>query len=145
MTSKRIQRLVRIKKLVEDGHARELFDRQEGLRSAREREAITRSHLVQLDATAAQLQGSAADLRLVAEYEASLLSKVEAEGKVVLEREVHVEAGRERVTEAWRDRRLMETVQNRVVLSETDQRERGERKVLDAIALDAYASARRNG
>lgn len=143
MNSQRLQRLVRLRKLVEDVESRELDSRRKGLAVAEAALDETHKSLSEIDAARSQVVRTPGDLVMVSQYEAHLARIAVQQKGVIVEREAEVETQRTVVQQAWQERRLMENVHGRAVTVEREERETVERRFLDAIALDGFARRRR--
>lgn len=138
MTSTRLHRLVRLRKLVEDVKARELDERRTALVRAEARLDETRQEIVGLDRLAARPSGSVHELLMVAGYQGHLEKQAASQTVVVSEREASVEEGRVVVRDAWQERRLMENLHLRAVETEAEETDRAERRTIDALALTGF-------
>jgi flagellar export protein FliJ len=138
MTSERLARLVRIRKLVEQSRAQELADSQRSLDEAAGEADATRDELDQLDESVAVANPTASELQAASRYQGHLQKRLQGQAQVVQERAAEVDAGRDEVREAWRERRLMEGVHERAAAEESAEAETSERKANEAIALSIY-------
>lgn len=143
MNPARLQRLVRLRKLVEDVEARELDVRRRALDAAEADLASTHRSLDEIDAVRNEVVRTPSDLVMVAAYEEHLVKVAVAQQQVITQRGEEVETQRTVVRDAWQARRLMEDVHGRAVTQETEERESGERRSLDATALDGFTRRRR--
>ena len=137
MTSKRLARLVRLKKLVEETKVTELADKRRSLDAAAHDldctdEEIERLHESKLPEPTAQ------DLQVAARYQRHLAVRRDVQQKVVVERETEVERSREVVQDACRDRRLFEGLHERASTLEEEEHIAEERRELEAIGLSTY-------
>ena len=106
MKSRRLGRLVRLKKLVEQVHAVELDQRRRSLNEAEDEldETLTR-----LDALGDRLvDPTAEELVRASHFEEHLSAQAELQRGTIVEREDHVSEGVGRVKAAWQDRRLLQ-------------------------------------
>jgi flagellar export protein FliJ len=138
-----LQRLVRLRKLVEDVHLRELDERRVALHQAESRLDGTRREIGFVDRLAARPTITAEELVLVNEYQVHLLRREITEKEGVVLRTTEFEAGREVLREAWQERRLMENLHERARTVEAEERDQVERRNLDALALDGFDRRRR--
>lgn len=141
MTSQRLARLVRLRKLVEQTAAAELAERQRGLDRAQDELEATERELEQIDELVEESEPSAHDLVIANRYQGHLQKRARQQLGVLTNREVQVDEGRDDVREAWRERRLMEGVHERAAAEELAQVETTERKANEAIALNIYNRA----
>ncbi len=141
MTSKRLARLVRLRKLVEQSAAAELSERQRELDEAQEELDSTWREMEQVDQLVEEGQPSAQELVVASRYQGHLQKRARHQQEVVTSSEQQVAEGRDDVREAWRERRLMEGVHERAAAEEQAQAETSERKAHEAIALSIYNRA----
>ena len=141
MTSKRLARLVRLRKLVEQSAAAELAERQRELDEAQQELDATWREMDQVDQLVEEGQPSAHDLVVAQRYQGHLQKRARKQQSTVTSQEQVVSEGRDEVREAWRERRLMEGVHDRAAAEEQAQAETSERKAHEAIALNIYTRA----
>ena len=141
MTSQRLARLVRLRKLVEQSAAAELAERQRTLDEARDELDATQREMEQVDHLVEEGQPSAQELVVASTYQGHLSKKARKQEDVIVDQRVRVDEGRDEVREAWRERRLMEGVHDRAAVQEQTVAETSERKANEAIALNIYNRA----
>lgn len=139
MTSRRIARLVRLKRLVEQSRAVELTQREQALQRARDALEATEKEMERQDDAAGKGEPTAQELVLSARYQGLLRRQAQHQRSEVEQQSVHVELGRDDVRDAWRERRLMEGVHERAAEQEHAEQEATERKSHEAIALGIYS------
>ena len=138
MTSQRLARLVRLRKLVEQSTAAELAERQRLLDDAEGVLDATQKEMEQVDQLVEQGQPNAQELLVASRYQGHLQKKARQQQNVIADQRVKVDEGRDDVREAWRERRLMEGVHDRAAAEEQTVAETSERKANEAIALNIY-------
>jgi flagellar export protein FliJ len=138
MTSKRLGRLVRLKKLVEQSRAAELAEEQATLGQAEDALAQTRAEAAAADVALVRSDATADELAMASAWQNQLGKKAKKQSEAVAEAEVRVADHTEGVQLAWRERRLLEGVHERAVDREIADDESKERKRNDDIALRTY-------
>ena len=142
MTSQRLARLVRLRKLVEQSAAAELAERQRSLDDAHDDLDATQREMEQVDQLVEEGQPSAQELMVASRYQGHLSKQARKQEDVLVDQRVRVDEGRDEVREAWRERRLMEGVHDRAAAEEQTVAETSERKANEAIALNIYNRAK---
>ena len=133
-----------LKKLVEQSRAAELAESQRSLDEAQQQLDGHRDELDELDRQASTSgEQTAHELVVASRYEGHLQKRIQRAQLNVETRSSEVDDSRSTVQEAWRERRLLEGVHDRVAASETAAEESSERREYDAIALSIYT--RNNG
>ena len=138
MTSQRLGRLVRLKKLVEQSRAAELAEEQATLGQAEGELRQTRAEAMAADHALARADVTADQLAMASAWQDQLGQRAVQQEQVVDEASRRVAEQAEVVQVAWRERRLMEGVHGRAVDREVAADEYAERKQNDAIALRGY-------
>ncbi len=138
MTSKRLGRLVRLKKLVEQARAAELADEQATLGQAETALEETQAEAAAVDRAVVKTDATAEELAMASAWQAQLGKRATAQRQAVADAEERVAEQAQVVQSAWRERRLMEGVHGRAVERETAAGMDKERKANDAIALRSY-------
>jgi len=141
MTSDRLSRIVRVKKLVEQARSTELAQSQNVLDQAADNLRQTHEDLQALDDAQTANTPTADQLQAAAAYQGHLERKAGEVRDEVVVAESQVEEDRERVEEVWRERRLLEDFQDRLVERERLEADSAERKVADDMALNAHIRA----
>ena len=140
MTSKRLQRLVHLKRLVEQSRAAELRRKQQDLEDAQRAAQATADALRTLDETLDEDGGTATPegLLLVHGYQQHLARTLQQQQEEAARTADGVEEEQGRVREAWQERRVMENVRDRAQEKESEAELSSERKTSDSLALQAY-------
>ena len=141
MTSKKLARIVRVKKLMEQARSAELAERQAVLSSAAMNLRQTHEDLRSLDDAQTEVRPSAEQLQAAAAYQGHLERRaVEVQEEVVVAKQ-QVEEGRGLVEEVWRERRVLEDFQERLIERERAEMDTAERRIADDMALNAHIRA----
>jgi len=141
MTSNRLSRIVRVKKLVEQARSTELAESQNTLTEAADALRQTHEDLQALNEAQTENTPTADQLQAAAAYQGHLEQRsVEVRDEVVVAKK-QVEEDRERVEEVWRERRLLEDFQDRLVERERLEADSAERRIADDMALNAHIRA----
>jgi flagellar export protein FliJ len=141
MTSRRLARIVRVKKLVEQTRSTELAESQTVLDRAADDLRQTHEELQALNEAQTENTPTADQLQAAAAYQGHLeRHAVEALDQVVVAKQ-QVEEDREKVAEIWRERRLLEDFQERLVERERLEADSEARRVADDMALNAHIRA----
>ena len=137
MTSKRLARLVRLKKLAEQAQAVELEEQRRALDEAKGRLSAVHDAM---DAAEGSLEAgsSAADLVQVAAYRDHLSEQAKQSRAEVAQKAASVRDQEGEVRSAWQDRRLLEGVHGRAVEREAVETNAKDHKAMEAIALSRY-------
>ena len=138
MTSKRLGRLVRLKKLAEQAAAAELAGEQQTLGQAETALQQTQDEAAAAERAIARADVTADELAMASAWQDQLGKRARKQEATVAEVEERVAERAEEVQSAWRDRRLLEGVHGRAVERETAADMDAERKSNDAIALGRY-------
>ncbi len=142
MTSRRLGRLVRLKKLMEQSRAADLAQEQAALGAA---EADLQATHAQADALESALEGTEAtadDLMMASAWQAELASRAESQREQIAQGAGRVEERTGEVQEAWKERRLMQGIHERAVSREVAVETGTENKQNEALALAAYGRRR---
>lgn len=142
MTSKRLGRLVRLKKLAEQAAAVELAEEKATLDQAEVALQQTRAEAAAADRAVGRSDVTADELAMASAWQNQLGQRAKEQRVTVAEAEERVAERAVDVQSAWRDRRLLEGVHGRAVEREVAADMDAERKTNDAIALGRYG---RNG
>ena len=137
MTSKRLARLVRLKKLAEQSKAAELAEEHRQLDEAVEAAEEKRSAIESLDDLDAE--ATAEDLVAAQRWQGPLSKQQRAAEAAVTSQEEVVADARDEVQTAWKERRLLEGVHERAAAGEQAEADSAERKSYESIALGIYA------
>jgi flagellar export protein FliJ len=141
MTSNRLARIVRVKKLVEQARSTELAQSQNVLDRAADSLRQTHEDLQALDDAQTANTPTADQLQAAAAYQGHLeRQEGEVRDEVVVATN-QVEEDRDRVEEVWRERRLLEDFQDRLIERERLEADSAERRVADDMALNAHIRA----
>ena len=143
MSVKRLARLVRVRKLVEQSKSSELVERQTLLSDARKALDDTQEELCAVDFQQRLSSPTAEQLEMAAVYQGHLEQEAARQVDQVVERARSVEEGRNEVREVWRERRLMEEVHDRASEKERAEAESVDRRKQDDLALGAFARRQR--
>jgi flagellar export protein FliJ len=138
MTSQRLGRLVRLKKLVEQSRAAELAEEQRTLGQAEEELERIRAEAESADRVLVRADVTATELAMAWAWQDQLGRRAVEQAEVVAVAEERVAEVAVGVQEAWRDRRLLEGVHDRAVDRELAVETGKERKLNDDIALRGY-------
>ena len=138
MTSDRLARIVRVKKLMEQARSTELAESQASLDGAADSLRQTHEELYALDVQQTENRPTAAQLKAAAAYQGHLELRAVDELAEVAHQRQRVDEDRDRVREVWQERRLLEGVQDRLVQKEREELESAERRVVDEMALNAH-------
>ena len=138
MTSKRLGRLVRLKKLKEQVAAAELAEEQQTLGQAEDELQRLRAEAEAADFAVVRPDVSPSELAMASAWQDQLGRRAAQQQGVVAVAEERVAERTGEVQEAWRDRRLLEGVHGRAVERETAADEGAERRRNDDIALRTY-------
>ena len=144
MTSNRLSRIVRVKKLVEQARATELSERQASLDEATDSLRRTHDELEALDQQQTVNNPTPGELKAAAAYQEHLEHRAESQRDDVVEQQRQVEEDRDQVRELWQERRLLEGVQDRLVERERVEEQKSESRTSDARAINSH-SRRRQG
>ncbi|MCP4869512.1 MAG: hypothetical protein GY898_12430 [Proteobacteria bacterium] len=139
MTSKRLERLVRLKKLVERQKAADLVAEERRLSDATAQAEATQAEIDAVDEGTGTQDVSAEDMLAANRWRGHLARKLQKDQGAVVEQAAQVSNVRTDVQEAWRERRLMEGMKDRAVTAEAEEAAVGERKEYEAIALSVYS------
>ncbi len=139
MTSKRLSRLVRLKKLAERQKAADLAAEQRRLDDAKASADATRAEIDALQERKESTDVSPAELVAANRWQGHLARKLQREEDAVVEQAAEVDSTRDDVQAAWRERRLLEGMHERAADAEAAEAEAGERKEYEAIALSVYS------
>lgn len=141
MTSDRLSRIVRVKKLMEQARSTELAQSQGVLNEASDSLRQTHEDLRGLDDAQTAHAPTADQLQAAAGYQVHLERReVTVRGEVVVATR-QVDEDRDRVEEVWRERRLLEDFQERLEERERFEADSAERRVADDMALNAHIRA----
>ena len=141
MTSDRLSRIVRVKKLMEQARSTELAQSQSVLDEVSDSLRRTHEDLQALDEAQTAHTPTAEQLQAAAAYQVHLEHReVTVRGEVVVASQ-QVEEDRDRVEEVWRERRLLEDFQERVEERERLEADSAERRVADDMAINAHIRA----
>ncbi len=135
MTSKRLARLVRLKKLAEEARATELAERRAALGVAEDDLARTRRAAETSDAALA-VGASGAEVMALASYQEDLARQMQDQRAEIARRTEVVRDGEDAVREAWSSRRSLQSAQERAEAREDDAARAQERRELDELALN---------
>lgn len=138
MTSNRLARIVRVKKLVEQARSTELAESQASLDDANDSLRRTHEELEALDDQQTANSPTADQLQAAAVYQGHLERRAVEEQEEISHQTHRVEEDRERVKEVWQERRLLEGVQERLIERERQEAESADRRATDEIALNAH-------
>ena len=133
MTSQRLARLLRLKRLAEDAQARELQLRKEALDEAA-------AEVKQLDEQIASMRGpqeanhSAVDLLMLSQYREHVGRTKDARKATLPDLHREVEGARDELMDAWRERRAYDDALHR-----SQARERAERQMAESRQRDEDA------
>lgn len=139
MSLKRLARLVRVRKLVEQAKSAELAEHQSSLSAARQALDDTQEELCAVDFQQRLSAPTAEQLTMAAAYQGRLEKQAAEQIDDVVECARSVEAGRSAVREVWQERRLMEEVHDRASERERAEAESVDRRKQDDLALGAFA------
>ncbi|MBJ94595.1 MAG: hypothetical protein CMP23_08985 [Rickettsiales bacterium] len=132
MKSKRLARLVRLRKLVEQSHAAELQGRKSELQAA---EHALQQTITQLQELRDRQASSATEMLWRASFEENLGREAEhRKGVIGLRRQVVAE-GEQIVREAWQRRRLVQHLQERAEMRELEDEKTRNYRELDDMTL----------
>lgn len=138
MTSKRLGRLVRLKKLVEASRAAELAEEQQSLTSEQARLEQLRSEAAATERALVRADVTAEELAMASAWQDRLGERAAIQEVAVSQAEERVAERAQGVQLAWRERRLLEGVHGRAKDRESAADADKERKANDAIALRSY-------
>jgi len=141
MTSNRLSRIVRVKKLVEQARSTELAESQNVLDEASDSLRQTHEDLRALDDAQTAHTPTADQLQAAAAYQGHLERREGEVREEVVVATHQVEEDRDRVEEVWRERRLLEDFKDRLVERERLEADSAERRVADDMALNAHIRA----
>ncbi len=136
MTSKRLARLVRLKRLMERSHLSELQRRRAELESAEQQLQDTKERLHSAPTGSRE---SVADLEQEARYREHLAEQADVQRDTVTDCSEEVNSGEVKVRGAWTERRLFEHIHGRAALREAEDMRRQDWRANDAVALNSYA------
>lgn len=139
MTSKRLARLVRLKKLVERQKVADLVAEERRLSDAAAEVEATRGEIEALHERVETQDVSADEMLAASRWKGHLARKLQKRRGAVVEQAAQVDSVRDGVKEAWRERRLMEGMKERAASVEAEEAATGERKEYEAIALSVYS------
>lgn len=134
MTSQRLARLVRLKKLAEQARATELIQQRGELKTAEGALAATHEAMQAADAAVPGVV-TGSELMALSEYQEALVTRAARQRVVISEQEEAVRLREEAVRSAWIDRRSMQSVQERAVERERADEARKERKTMEELTL----------
>jgi len=137
MNSKRLQRLVRLRELVEKSHVTELEERRRSLDEAEQLLAVTYQRMDALDED--ESATSADELMRIVRFQAHLEEQAAQQKGEIGDREAAVLEGLEIVRRAWQDRRLLEHMKDHAEARELADSQKKRWKAQDAMALNSYA------
>ena len=140
MTSRRLARLVRLKKLAEQSKAADLVEETRALDQAVEAAEETRAAIDSIDDL--QEDASADELVAAQRWQGHLSQRLQNEQVAVSTSEVAVAEARDDVQTAWKERRLLEGVHERAAAGEQAEADSAERKSYESIALGIYSRGR---
>ncbi len=138
MTSRRLGRLVRLKKLMEQSRAADLAQEQAALGAAEADLRATHAEADALDTALAGSEASADDLMMAAAWQAQLARKADSQRQQIAAVASRVEERTGEVQTAWKERRLMQGMHERAVSREVAAEAGAENKTNEALALNAY-------
>jgi len=133
MKSKRLARLVRLRKLVEQSHAADLQGKKNSLQAAEDDLAQTLSRLEQVQGDAGS--GSVVEMLWRSSFEEHLGDVVEQRRDLVGLRQQVVAEGEEVVREAWQRRRLVQHLQERAEQREFEEAKSKDYREQDEMSL----------
>ena len=143
MTSNRLKRIVRVKKLVEQARSTELAQSQNVLDEAADSLRQTHEDLQALDEAQTAHTPTSDQLQAAAAYQGHLERREATVSDEVVVATQQVEDDRERVEEVWRERRLLEDFQDRLIERERLEADSADRRVADDLAINAHIRAGR--
>jgi len=132
MRSRRLARLVRLKKLTEQARATELAEQRGELAVAEGALAATREAMQAADAAVPGVI-TGTELMALSEYQEALVLQAAQQRVVISEQEEAVRLREEAVRSAWIDRRSMQGVQERAVERERADEARKERMTMEEL------------
>lgn len=134
MRSRRLARLVRLKKLTEQARATELAEQRGELAVAEGALAATHEAMQATDASVPGVV-TGTELMALSEYQEALVLQAAQQRVVISEQEEAVRLREEAVRSAWIDRRSMQGVQERAVERERADEARKERMTMEELTL----------
>ena len=133
MKSRRLARLVRLRKLVEQSHAAELQSRKRSLEEAEEDLSQLLGRIEESQEKRAS--SSAAEMLWRSSFEEHLEEEAEEQRGEIGLREQVVAEGEEVVRQAWQRRRLMQHLQERAEQREFDEEKSKQYREMDDMSL----------
>ena len=133
MKSRRLARLVRLRKLVEQSHATELQSRKRSLEEAEEDLSQLLGRIEESQEN--RSSSSAAEMLWRSSFEERLEEEAEEQRGEIGTREQVVAEGEEIVRQAWQRRRLMQHLQERAEQREFDEEKSKQYREMDDMSL----------